>query len=319
MNAKMCLSMYLRMAIVVAVWVLQSCANQSATSHRYDPTETGASKGVVILVSENIPAYSDVANALANKLGRRGTIRYLNADPIENIKMLAPYKNDEGKQFVSVGLNASLAAKTLANRQVIFCQVFNYQGYELLTPLHKGVSPMPSMHKTFSTWRALAPGTTDIGVISGPGFEDLIQTAKAIAKRFDITLHHETVNSDMEYQYAFKQMAPKVQGYWLLPDNRVLSSNTLRDVMSFSMRNGKQVAVFSEELLDLGGLFSTASDHQAIAQEVLHRLEQAQNPGEMPGSDIVYLDQAVLRINTVMAQRLNLQIPAQYKKYAHAL
>jgi hypothetical protein len=122
----------------------------------------------------------------------------------------------------------------------------------------------------------------------------------------------------MEYRYAFKQMAPKVQGYWLLPDNRVLSSDTLRDVMSFSMRNGKQVAVFSEDLLDLGGLFSIASDHQDIAQAVLHRLEQAQNSEEMPGSDIVYLDQAVLRINTVMARRLNLQIPAQYKKYAHA-
>ncbi|MDP1633934.1 MAG: hypothetical protein Q8L69_04540, partial [Gallionellaceae bacterium] len=76
----MSLSMYLRMAIVVATLVLQSCTNQPVTppspapSPRPAPAETGASRDVVILVSENIPAYSDVANALADKLGRRGTI-----------------------------------------------------------------------------------------------------------------------------------------------------------------------------------------------------------------------------------------------------
>ncbi|MEO8332923.1 MAG: ABC transporter substrate binding protein [Gallionella sp.] len=273
---------------------------------------------VVILVSEDIPAYSEVAKALAKRLGQRGSVRYLSESQVENIKMLSEYKNDEHKQFVSIGLNASAAAKSLTNRQVVFCQVFNYQDYGLLSAKHKGVSMMPSMSKTFSTWRALAPNTTDIGVISGPGFEDMIQTAKATAKSFGIILHHEMVNSDKEFQYAYKQMAGKVQGYWLLPDNRVLSGNILRDVMTFSVHNSKQVAVFSEELLNLGGLFSTISDDQDIAQQVLNRLEQAQNKETIPGPDIVYLDDMNLRINSVMAQRFDLTIPEQYRKYANA-
>jgi ABC-type uncharacterized transport system substrate-binding protein len=242
----------------------------------------------------------------------------LKGSQLENIKMLAANKDDGNKQFVSIGLNATLAAKTLTNRQVVFCQVFNYQDYDLLTPKHKGVSIMPSMSKTFSTWRALAPGTADIGVISGPGFEDMMQLAKTAAKLNGITLHHKTVNSDKEYQYAFKQMADKVQGFWLIPDNRVLSGNILRDVMTFSIHNSKQVAVFSDELLSLGGLFSTTSDPQEVAQEVLRRLKQAQNTEIIPGPDIAYPDKSILRINSVMAKLLNLEIPAQYKKYENA-
>lgn len=301
---------YWRLTIIIVALILQSCAQHVVVV----TPSTPASKEVVILVSENIPAYSNVAEILAKQLGRRGSIRFLNGNQFESIKMLAAYKNDENKQFVSIGLNASLAAKTLTDRQVVFCQVFNYKDYQLVTAKHKGVSMIPSMPKTFRTWRALAPNTTDIGVISGPGFEDMLQLAKATANNYGITLHHKIVHSDKEYQYAYKQMANEVQGYWLVPDNRVLSGNTLRDVMTFSVRNGKQVVVFSEELLNLGGLFSTISDHQDIAHEVLHRLEQAQDIEVIPGPDIVYLDKSILRINTMMAQRLNLEIPAQYRK-----
>ena len=318
-----------RLMIILAALVLLSCAQHKQkglpVANATPPNSTDMEEApnlavmeVVILVSEDIPDYSKVAKALAKQLGQRGSIRYLDGSQVENSKILAAYKKDEHKQFVSIGLNASVAAKTLTNRPVVFCQVFNYQDYELLSAGQKGVSMMPSMSKTFSTWRVLAPNINDIGVISGPGFEGMIKTATAAAKKNGITLHHETVNSDKEYQYAYKQMADMVQGYWLLPDNRVLSENILRDVMTFSMRNSKQVAVFSEELLSLGGLFSTTSDHQDIAQQVLIRLEQTQNKDKIPGPDIVYLDQSIIRINPVMAQRLNLVIPEQYKKYEYA-
>lgn len=302
--------------VILLVLLLQGCTllKQKGTP----VADGGGPKQVVILVSEDIPAYSEVASALGKRLGPRGSVRYLNGTQVENIKLLAEYKNDERKQFVSIGLNASVAAKSLTSRQVVFCQVFNYQDYELVSARHKGVSMMPSMSKTFSIWRALAPNTTDIGVISGPGQEDMIQTAKAAAKSHGFTLHHESVNSDKEYQYAYKQMADKVQGYWLLPDNRVLSGNMLRDVMTFSVRNSKQVAVFSEELLNLGGLFSTISDNQDIGQHVLERLEQAQSKEAIPGLDVVYSDKLDLRINSVMAQRFDLEIPEQYRKYANA-
>jgi ABC-type uncharacterized transport system substrate-binding protein len=273
---------------------------------------------VVILVSEDTPAYSGVANALGKLLGKRATVQYLSASQLENIKTVAELRDAENTQIVSIGLNAAISAKTLTNKQVVFCQVYNYQDYALLSPRHKGVSMMPSFGKTFSTWRTLSLNAIDIGVISGPGFDEVMQTAKIAARFQGFRLHHETVNSDKEYQYAYKKMSTKVQGYWLLPDNRVLSENILRDIMTYSVRNSKQVAVFSEELLKLGGLFSVQSNYRDIAQQVLERLEQAQFKDAIPGPDIVYLEKLELRINSVMAKHLDIAVPKQYRKYADA-
>lgn len=315
--------MYWRLTVIAMIGLLQGCA---LLEHKEPPVAVVTPRKpspmeVVILVSEDNPAYTNVAKAIASKLGSRSSIRYMSGGQIQNIRMLAAYKNDKHKQFVSIGLNASIAAKTLTDSPVVFCQVFNYQDYELVSARHKGVSMIPSMPKTFSTWRALSPDITDVGVISGPDFEDVMQTAKTAARNYGITLHHVTVNSDKEYLYAYKQLADKVQGYWLLPDNRVLSGNVLHDVMIFSVRNSKQVAVFGDdarfrdEMLNLGGLFSTGSDYRDIAQQVLDRLEQSQNSNAISGDDIVYPDKLILRINPVMSQRLNLKIPARYMKY----
>lgn len=310
---------YWRLALIVVAMLMHGCV-QSPKQELPPPPPPPVAKRpapeVVILVSENVPAYTKVANLLARQLGKRGSIRYLSPSPMENIRMLEPYKSDDHRQFVSIGLSASVAAKSLVNKQVVFCQVFNYQEYGLLSSKHKGVSMMPSMSRVFAAWRAIAPGTTDVGVISGPGLDDMMQVASAMAKKHGITLHYSTVNSDKEYLFAYKKMADKVQGYWLLPDNRVLSGNALRDVMTFSVRNSKQVVVFTDELLNLGGLISATTDYRNIAQEVLERLETAQDKDGIPGPDIAYLDRAVLRINPVMAQRLGLEIPRQYKKYA---
>lgn len=311
-----------RFLVIFVILLLQACAKPvqevaPATAEAAPPPPKPAMQ-VVVLVSEDIPAYSDVAKALARQLGKRGTILYLGNKKLDNLKMVSAYNHDERKQIVSIGLGAAIAAKSLTNRQAVFCQVFNYQDYELLSARHKGVSMMPSLLKTFGAWRTLAPNISDIGVISGPGFDDLIQAAKTAAKSHGITLHHKIVNSDKEYQYAYKQMSGKVQGYWLLPDNRVLSGFVLREVMTFSVRNSKQVAVFNDELLKLGGLLSISGNPQDIAQQVLDRLEQGKDTDTMPGPDIAYPDKLNLRINAVMAQRFNLAIPGAFKKYVEA-
>ena len=321
--------MHWRAVIALTFLALQGCAQPTQSTppmpqpaRRATPPVAPLKKlppvPVAILVSENVPAYSDVANTLARQLGRRGTIHYLTGSPLENINAIAKLKDEDSIQIVSIGLKASVAAKSLTNKQVVFCQVYNYQDYALLSPKHKGVSMLPSLSKTFRTWRALSPATTDIGVISGPGFDDAIQMAQAAARVYGFTLHHETVNSDKEYQYAYKRMSKKVQGYWLLPDNRVLSEHILRDIMTFSVRNSKQVAVFSDELLKLGGLFGFSANHQDIAQHVFERLEQAQTKEAIPGPDVVYLDKLNVRINSAMARHLNIKIPVAYRKYANA-
>jgi hypothetical protein len=86
--------------------------------------------------------------------------------------------------------------------------------------------------------------------------------------------------------------------------------------MNFSVRHDKQVLVFSDELLGLGGLLSATSDPRDIAGKVLDRLAQAARKEAIPGEDVVPLGEVKLNINAVMARRMNLRIPEQYGVYA---
>ncbi len=265
---------------------------------------------VAILVSQPIPPYTEVAKRLKQRLGKRATVYDL-----QQVKDGSYHAGDESLQLVTIGLDASRITEHLHHQQ-IFCQVFNYSGSGLTGPHSKGVSMIPGISKTFASWKAISPRLRDVAVISGPGQQALLRPAIEVAAQQGIKLHHITVSNDKEYQYIFKQAARKVQGYWLIPDNRVLSIETLRDVMNFSVRNGKQVVVFSDDLLSLGGLLSVSTDYDDIAEKVLQRLKQAEGHNEIPGPELLPLDEAVLSINEVMAQRLNLTIPPQYREYA---
>jgi hypothetical protein len=108
-----------------------------------------------------------------------------------------------------------------------------------------------------------------------------------------------------------------MQGLWLVPDNRILSVEVIRDMMAFGMRQGKQLAVFNHELLGLGGLVSTESGYSDIAEQVLERVRQAQQHAGVPGEPVIPLSKANIRINKIMAGRLNLSIPPALRGMAH--
>lgn len=273
---------------------------------------------VAILVSSDIPAYREVADALSDRLGARSQIWYLQGSSDHRAKVVAEIAESQRSQVVAIGLDAALSAQPLADKQIIFCQVFNYEDHKLPSAMLKGVGMLPSFEKSFTAWRAIAPDLREVAIITGPGLKFYVQKAKAAAKAKGISLLHREVNSDKELLIEYKAVADEVQGYWLWPDNRVLSRAVIRDVLTFSMRSGKQVAVFNDELLELGGLLSITTDYQDIANNVILRLESAQGKRRIPGAVIEPLDVANLRINALMARRFGLIVPENYRKYLDA-
>lgn len=273
---------------------------------------------VAILVSSNIPAYRQVAKSIDTRLGARAQSWYLTGSRDSDARTLAEIRKSPRPQVVAVGLDAALAAKGLADRQVIFCQVFNYAEQRLASSHYKGVAMLPSFEKSFTVWKGIAPNLKEVAIITGPGLDDYVRLAATAAKPLGITLLHRQVNSDKELLVVFKSVADSVQGYWLWPDNRVLSGLVMREVLTFGARSGKQVAVFNDELLALGGLLSITSDHHDIAARVIERLERAEGKPQIPGPVIEPLNEALVRINPVMVKRFGLTVPEQYRKYLNA-
>ena len=278
------------------------------------PTGTQALPRVAILVSNDSPAYTRVADELASRLQQRARIYNLNGNLNGGDKILGQLQQSDRQQVVAIGLPAARAARRLADKQVIFCQVFNFQDYGLITPWMKGVSMVPQLSGLFRVWKALDPSLQQVGVITGDNHEHTIDQARQAAELHGITIVHRVAGSDKEALYMFKRLAPEIQGLWLLPDNRVLSRQVIRTILSYGVRQSKQVSVFHPQLLEVGGLISVKSRDSDIATQVLARLNQAHGKENIPGPDVTPLSKMQLLINAAMAERLGLVIPQQYRK-----
>lgn len=296
----------------------QASADKPETKSSREPLiAVQALASVAILVSKDIPAYSQVSSELAKHLNQRHNTYWLDGDPVKNDEVIDRIQRSEHVQVVAIGLRAARAAQKLSGKQVIFCQVFNYQDYQLVAPSMKGVSVLPQPSEQFRIWKTLAPGLHRVAVITGPNLEPLVSQARAAADAYGIELLHEVVGSDKELLHAFKRLISQTQGLWLLPDNRVLSGGVIRTVMAYSVREGKQVLVFTPALLETGGLLSIKNSESDVAVHVLTRLRQAYGRKSVPGPDLAPLTKAMFQINARMAQHLGLVIPVQYRQFVY--
>ena len=277
---------------------------------------TPPATGLTVLLSDSTPAFTGVQREIGKKYPRQ-LATYTLGNESTYPALRKKIESSNGSVVVAIGLPAARLARGLAGKKVIFCQVFNYEDAELVTPWMKGVSATAPVSEQFRVWKALYPKLTSIGVVTGRNLHGLMEETRAAAKENHIRLDHVEVRSDKETLYAYKQLSPKMQGLWLVPDNRVLSRDVIRDIMAHSVKEGKQVAVFGRELLGLGGLISAETSYADIAEQVLVRVRQAQEASGVPGAPVIPLARTVIRINTVMAKRLNLKIPGALRGMAY--
>jgi ABC-type uncharacterized transport system substrate-binding protein len=273
--------------------------------------------GIAIIVSDNSPAFVGVQHEIGKKFSQR-VETYTLGDENRNSTVRKKIQSSDLPVIVTIGLPAARLAQGLSGKKVIFCQVFNYEDTELVTPWMKGVSATAPVREQFRVWKALNPKLTRVGVITGKNLQGLMEEAQAASREYQIRLDHVEARSDKETLYAYKQLSPKIQGLWLVPDNRVLSRDVIRDIMAHSVKAGNQVAVFGRELLGLGGLISAETSYADIAEQVLTRVRQVQEASGVPGAPVIPLTRTVIKINTVMAKRLNLKIPGTLRGMVYA-
>jgi ABC-type uncharacterized transport system substrate-binding protein len=264
---------------------------------------------MVIVVSNDAPAFSQVAREITHRYPVGAEIWRVGDSDAARARTLRRLQESEVRLVVAIGLPAALAARTLSGKRVIFCQVFHYEDNNLVTPWMKGVSAMPSLSEQFRAWKSIAPDLRRVAVLTGPGLQGLIQESRSAASVFQIDLLHVPVRSDKETLFAYKRIASQVQGLWLVPDNRVLSSETIRELLAYSVREGKQVSAPSPELLAFGALLSAGSDYGDIAERVVARARQSWGRSELPGPAMEPLQRAQINVSARMLEQFSLRLP----------
>ena len=233
---------------------------------------------VAIVLTSRQPAYENVATELGDRL-ERVTIYDLgdkSQPPIDAFRLI----NDSNSgAVVAIGLRAAKSAIAMARVPVIFSQVFNYEQHGLVTDNSRGVSALAPLDAHLSAWKKVDPALARVGMIIGAGHEDLVTEAQIAADGHGIELVVQRARSDQETLYHFKRMVREIDGFWLFPDNRILSPRVLQDMLSQANRHHVPVAVSHEAMLSMGAALSVSSVAADIAStivNVLRRIEAGQ-------------------------------------------
>lgn len=293
------------------VAVVTACAlPTTSTEQRRAPAS------IVVLLSDATPAYTSVGSEIERR--RPGAVETLNlATDAERTKALrARLAQPRPPTVIAVGLPAAQFARRLGAGRLVFCQVFNYEDAGLAGHGVRGVSATPPVREQFRYWKLLSPSLRRVGVVSGPGLPALLAEARAAASDQRLELVHAPARSDRELLAAFKRLAPEVDGFWLLPDNRVLSREAVGDLLTFAKRADKQVLVFTPQLLDLGALLSAEAEPGDIAEQVLAVAGAARRSGRAPA--VVPLTRARIRVNPTVAAWFNLTLTPPLQGLVHA-
>jgi len=228
---------------------------------------------VAILLSSRHPVFENVATELSQHL-QHITVFDLSDKSQPPVAAFRKIEDSDTNAVVAIGLRAAISATSMSKVPVVFCQVFNVAPNNLLSANSRGVNSLPPLDLQIAAWKKIDPTLKSIGAIVGPGHEDLIAEAELAAATHGIELHLRTAGSDRETLYVFNRLVGEIDGFWLFPDNRILSAPVLKEMLSYASRHQVQIAVFNESLLKMGATLSSSAVDADIAHTIVAVLEQ---------------------------------------------
>ena len=231
------------------------------------PPPPAAPPAIAVVLTNRSTAYEQVATALAALF--EDISIYDLSDKSQPADTAFKLINDsDADAVVAIGLKAATTSVVFAAAPVIFSQVFNYQDYELLKPTSRGVSAIAPLDAQLRAWKDLQPTLSRVGLVLGPGHDTLIEDAELAADRHGVILDIAVAHSDQEALFYFKRMVQDIDGFWLLPDNRVLSARVLREMIGQANRRGVAVLVPSRSMLSMGASISVSTVAADIAARI---------------------------------------------------
>lgn len=268
------------------------------------PPVTEPPVAVALVLGSREPAYEAVVTELAKRLDDY-TIYDLTDKSQPPETAFRAIDDSNALAIIAVGLRAARSAVLLSKRPVIFSQVFNYSEHGLLTEKSRGVASIAPLDAQLAAWKELDPGIAEIGLIIGEGHERLLETATIAALEQGVNLVVRVSRSDQETLYFYKRMVADIDGFWLLPDNRILSARVIHEILDDAERRNVAVAVPHDGMLELGAALSFTTSASNIADTIVKLLGDVQKGGIESAPTITELSEIRVRTNdAVLRQRL---------------
>jgi hypothetical protein len=261
---------------------------------------------VALIYSGNVVTQAVIADLIGESLaGSAYSMQRIDIDADR------PTLSDTGAD-ARVRIVAAVGPPALAVAQERFPQANIIASYILATgegnesPKTRRVAPMPPPTLQFAAWSEIDPALRRIGLITSQNMVSAARSAKAGASSIGAELVHRVSTSDRETLYLFRRLAPDIDGLWLAPDSEILSPVVIDEILSLAAEFGVGVLVFSESLLDRGGLVSVSAAPEHIADMVVDTIGRIRFEGADTVPPEIALREGEVRVNLRVVETLDL-------------
>jgi putative tryptophan/tyrosine transport system substrate-binding protein len=172
-----------------------------------------------------------------------------------------------------------------------------------------GVRMNIAQEEQISIFLRAVPSLKTIGIIYNPNKTKFIaQRAVDACKKAGVNLIAKEVSDPRESPPAIKAMEGKIDGFWMLPDSSIFTSETIEYLFLFSIGNRVPILTFSEIYLESGALMSVGVDSfdmGAQAGRMAKEILAGKPPSSIPPVDA---KKEVVSINAKTAEKLGINI-----------
>lgn len=273
---------------------------------------------LLIVLSDSSAAYGQLVEKIRTHSAHDVIVLSLDA-PLPGERSLASQLKSRQGPIIAIGIEAAKFLAPLARqRDIVFSLVFNHREHRLLEQGMIGVSMLPPPEQVLRLVKAISPQTTSLALPISPDLADYAILARNEAKKLGMSLDTPEVSNDKELLLLTRKLDPAIRGLWLLPDNRVISRDSLQQLMAVSVKSSRLTVVFSPTLFPLGGLLSAEYDADATATAILEVTASAPEQRHKLHGELLRPRTGHLTLNPAMVKNLGLTVPAKFQHLLQA-
>jgi len=278
---------------------------------------SASSAEIAIFKSQDLRPYNDSAKAFARQIGGKIDTYDMEGDMEKGKQIAHSIVASHPRLIVAIGTKASIAASDATSSiPIISLLVSRPEIYLHGKKNVAGISLNPDPREQFHLLRQLYPAIGTIGVVydANNRSQELKDGRKAAAGNYELI--EETVSSEPETPAAIRKALEEAEALWLVMDEKVITEQSLRYIITVSVEQRRPVIGFSKSMVKSGALFSIYTEFDDIGEQGAEMAKRILAGEDAETISFAYPRPSGYALNLRAAKLIGLSVPASVIKKA---
>lgn len=273
----------------------------------FNASKVTAGGGILSIQSRDFAPYQEALNGFQS-VYKTDIERFIISE-MKDKDIIKEIRNKNPSIILAIGMDAFDKIKVINDIPVIYLMVPNPQSVSKNSTNLTGVRWSTRQEDQISIFLKAVPSMKTIGLLYNSDRTGYFaQRAMDACKKSGVTLIAKEIRASRDAPSEIKKMEGKIDGFWMLPDVTVFTSESIEYLFLFSMYNKIPILTFSELQLESGALISIGTDSfdmGAQAGEMAIKILSGKSVSDIQPADA---RKEVITINLKVAEKLGIHI-----------